>query len=149
MERRLNPFAAAPALMKPFLDLAIVIGESGLEKELIELVKIRASQLNGCANCLNMHSSDARKSGETEQRLHLLAAWHEAPVYSERERAALAWTDHLTLVADRRAPDEVYAVLDAQFTKEEQVQLTLMINMVNSWNRLAIGFNIYDASLGW
>src|SRR5918996_1345613 len=131
MKPRLNPYAAAPALLKQFLDLAEAVANSGLEHSLIELVKIRASQINGCANCLNMHTSDARKAGETEQRLHLLAAWHEAPVFSERERAALDWTDHLTLIADKRAPDSVYAALDAQFSKEEQAKLTMMIIVIN------------------
>jgi AhpD family alkylhydroperoxidase len=149
MKPRLNPYAAAPALLKQFLDLAEAVANSGLEHSLIELVKIRASQINGCANCLNMHTSDARKAGETEQRLHLLAAWHEAPVFSERERAALDWVDHLTLIADKRAPDSVYAALDAQFSKEEQAKLTMMIIVINGWNRLAIGFNLYDAKLGW
>jgi len=149
MNARLNPFAAAPALAKQFLDFSNQVYGSGLEKDLLELVKMRASQINECANCLNMHSSDARKAGETEQRLHLLAGWREAPVYSERERAALAWTEHLTLLADRRAPDDVYAALDAQFSKEEQVKLTLMINVINDWNRIAVGFRIYDPSLGW
>ena len=149
MQQRLNPFAAAPGLMRSFLDLSNEVHESGLEKGLIELVKIRASQLNGCANCLNRHTSDARKGGETEQRLHLLAAWHEAPVYSDRERAALAWTDHLTLLAERRAPDDVYASLDSQFSKAEQIALSMMINVINGWNRLAVGFNLYDPSLGW
>lgn len=148
-EPRLNAFAVAPALMKQFFDFSTMVAESGLEHQLLELVKIRASQINGCANCLNMHTSDARKAGESEQRLHLLAAWHEAPLFSERERAALAWTEHLTLVADRRTPNDVYAELDAHFTKEEQVKLTMAINMINSWNRLAVGFNLYDASLGW
>jgi AhpD family alkylhydroperoxidase len=149
MQPRLNPFAAAPALMKQFLDYSTQVGAAGIEPDLLELVKIRASQLNGCANCLNMHSSDARKAGESEQRLHLLAAWQEAPLFSERERAALAWTDHLTLIADRRAPDDIYAALDAEFSKEEQIKLTMMINAINGWNRLAIGFNLYDARLGW
>ena len=149
MEPRLNYYAAAPALMKQFLDFSNQVYGSGLEKSLLELVKIRASQINGCANCLNMHTSDARKEGETEQRLHLLAAWHEAPVYSARERAALAWTEHLTLLADRRAPDDVYEALDAQFSKEEQVKLTMMINVINDWNRIAVGFRAYDPSLGW
>jgi AhpD family alkylhydroperoxidase len=149
MEARLNHFAAAPALMKQFLDLSNQVYESGLEKSLLELVKIRASQINGCANCLNMHTSDARKEGETEQRLHLLAAWHEAPVYSERERAALAWTEHLTLLAGKGAPDDVYAAFDAQFSKEEQIKLTMMINNINDWNRIAVGFRIYDPNLGW
>jgi len=148
MEPRLNPYALAPALMKQYLDFSNEV-QGMLEHSLIELVKIRSSQINGCANCLNMHTSDARKAGETEQRLHLLAAWHEAPVFSERERAALAWVDHLTLIADKRAPDALYAALDAQFTKEEQVKLTMMINVINGWNRLAIAFNLYDPKLGW
>ena len=147
MQPRLNPFAAASGLMKQFLDLSTHVHESGLEKDLIELVKIRASQLNGCANCLNMHTSDARKAGETEQRLHLLAAWQEAPVYSDRERAALAWTDHLTMLAERRAPDDVYSALEAQFSPEEQVALTMLINVINGWNRLAVGLGRKVTSL--
>src|SRR3569623_769531 len=131
MTPRLNPFAAAPELMKAFFAFSTQVGESGLEKPLLELVKIRASLLNGCANCLNMHTYEARQAGETEQRVALLGAWHEAPCYSERERAALAWTDHLTLIAEKRAPAEVYAALDAQFDKEEQVKLTMMINVIN------------------
>jgi len=149
MKPRINLYTAAPELAKLFLDFSNKVEASGLERSLIELVKIRASQINGCANCLNMHTADARKAGETEQRLHLLAAWQEAPVYSERERAALEWTEHLTLVADRRAPDDVYAALDAQFSKEEQLKLTMVINVINGWNRLAVGFNVYDPSLGW
>jgi len=148
MQPRLNPYALAPAMMKQYLDFSNEVNGS-LEHQLVELVKIRASQLNGCANCLNMHTSDARKAGETEQRLHLLAAWHEAPVFSDRERAALDWTDHLTLIADKRAPDGVYAALDAQFTKEEQVKLTMIINVINGWNRLAVSLNLYDPKLGW
>ena len=127
MTPRMNPYASAPAMLKDYLDYSNAIHEYGLEHSLMELVKIRASQLNGCANCLNMHTSDARKAGETEQRLHVLAAWHEAPLFSDRERAALDWTDHLTLIADKRAPDAVYAALDAQFSKEEQVALTMLI----------------------
>lgn len=149
MESRLNPYADAPAQLKQFLDYSNAVHASGLEPDLLELVKIRASQINGCANCLNMHTSDARKAGETEQRLHLLAAWHEAPVFSDRERAALDWTDHLTLIAERRAPDHVYAALDREFTKEEQVKLTMAINVINGWNRLAVAFGLYDPSLGW
>lgn len=149
MQPRLNPYAVAPAQLKQFLDYSGTVHESGLEHSLIELVKIRASQINGCANCLNMHTSDARKAGETEQRLHLLAAWHEAPLFSDRERAALDWTDHLTLIADKRAPDRVYAALDKEFSKEEQVSLTLLINVINGWNRLAVSFGLYDPKLGW
>lgn len=149
MEPRLNVFTAAPELTKLFLDFSNKVEASGLERSLIELVKIRASQINGCANCLNMHTADARKAGETEQRLHLLAGWQDAPVYSERERAALAWTENLTLIADRRAPDDVYTALDAQFSKEDQITLTMLINAINGWNRLAVGFEIYNPSLGW
>jgi AhpD family alkylhydroperoxidase len=149
MESRINPYAIAPKQLKQYLDYSNAVHESGLEHSLIELVKIRASQINGCANCLNMHTSVARKAGETEQRLHLLAAWHEAPVFSDRERAALDWTDHLTLIADRRAPDHVYAALDKEFSKEEQVSLTMLINVINGWNRLAVGFGLYDPKLGW
>lgn len=149
MNSRPQPFAAAPELMQAFLEFSGLVEASGLERPLLELVKIRTSQINGCANCLNMHTSDARKAGETEQRLHLLAAWHEAPCYSDRERAALAWTDHLTLVADKRAPDAIYAELAAQFSKDEQVKLTMAINVINGWNRIAVGFNMYDPSFGW
>ena len=149
MTPRLNLFADAPALMKQFFDFSVAVNDCGLDHQLLELVKIRASQINGCANCLNMHTSDARKLGESEQRLHLIAAWEEAPVFSDRERAALAWTEHLTLIADRRAPDRVYEMLDAQFSKEEQIKLTMVINVINAWNRLAIGFHLYDPKLGW
>jgi AhpD family alkylhydroperoxidase len=149
MTPRLDPFAAAPEQMKQFFSFSNKIDDCGLEKSLTELVKTRASQINGCANCLNMHTADARKLGETEQRLHLVAAWQEAPVFSDRERAALAWTDHLTLIADRRAPDYLYEMLDAQFSKEEQIKLTLLINVINCWNRLAVGFHLYNPSLGW
>ncbi len=149
MTARINPYTAAPALLKAWLDFSNQVTASGLEKPLLELVKIRASQINGCANCLNMHTYEARQAGETEQRIAVLAAWHEAPCYTDRERAALAWTDHLTLVADKRAPQHVYGVLDAQFSKEEQVQLTMMINVINGWNRLAVGFDLYAPELGW
>jgi AhpD family alkylhydroperoxidase len=116
-----------------------VVG-SGLEMSLIELVKMRASQINGCAFCLDMHSKDARKKGETEQRLYLLNAWRESPLYSERERAALAWTEALTLISKTHAPDSVYEVLKEQFTEEEIVKLSMLIVTINGWNRLAIGF---------
>lgn len=149
MEPRLNPFAAAPSLVKQYIDYSQSIVASGLEPDLLHLVEIRASQINGCANCLNMHTAEARKGGETDQRLHVLAAWEESPLFSDRERAALAWTEHLTLLAEKRAPDDVYAALDAQFTKEEQIKLTMMINVINGWNRLAVGFRVFDPSLGW
>lgn len=149
MTPRADIAAVAPDLFKPWYAFSMQVEKCGLEKPLLELVKIRASQINGCANCLNMHTADARRAGETEQRIHLLAAWQEAPCYTERERAALAWVEHLTEVATRRAPDAVYAVLDQQFSKEEQVNLTMAINVINGWNRLAVGFNLYAPELGW
>ena len=106
----------------------------------MELVKIRASQINGCAVCLHMHTAAARKNGETEARLYLLDAWRDSPLYSERERAALGWTEALTLLHSTHAPDNVYETLRAQFTEEEQVKLTLLIVAINGWNRLAIAF---------
>ena len=149
MTSRINPYAAAPGLLKAWMDFSNQVAASGLEKPLLELVKIRASQINGCANCLNMHSYEARQAGETEQRIAVLPAWREAPCYTDRERAALDWTDHLTQVADKRAPAQVYAALDAQFSKEEQVKLTMMINVINGWNRLAVGFDLFAPELGW
>ena len=149
MTARLNAWTAAPEITQAFLTFSNAVAESGLEKRLLELVKIRASQINGCANCLNMHTWEARQAGETEQRINMLAAWHDAPLFSDRERAALAWTEHLTLVAHKRAPADIYAKLGAQFSKEEQVKLTMMINVINGWNRLAVGFDLFEPSLGW
>jgi AhpD family alkylhydroperoxidase len=140
MTPRLNPFAAAPAPMQAWLEFGKGILQSGLEDSLMELVKIRASQINGCAFCLHMHTAEARKKGETEERLYLLDAWRESPLYSERERAALAWAEALTLVSETRAPDHVYDALQAQFTEEEQVTLTLLIVAINGWNRIQVGF---------
>lgn len=149
MNTRLNTFAVSPEIMQAWLACSDKVAESGLEKPLLELVKIRASQINHCANCLNMHTYEARQAGETEQRIALVAAWREAPCYTDRERAALAWTEHMTLIAEKGAPDDVYAVLEAQFSKEEQVKLTMAIIVINGWNRLAVGFNLFDASRGW
>ena len=144
MTPRLNPFEADRRAMGAWLTYS-QSAEAGLERGLAHLVKTRASILNGCANCINMHSQEARRDGETEQRLYLLAAWHEAPVYSDRERAALAWTDALTLIAAKGPPDDAtYATLAAQFTPEEQVLLTQLINVINGWNRIAIGFGLFD-----
>jgi len=137
---RLNPFAAAPAPMQKWLDFGKGILQTGLEESLMELVEIRASQINGCAACLHMHTAAARKRGESEERLYLLDAWRESPLYSARERTALAWTEALTLVCETHAPDEVYQALQAQFTPEEQVALTLLIVTINGWNRVQIGF---------
>ena len=149
MTPRLNPFAAAPALMNLWLDSGknILQGalQAGLEESLTELVKIRASQINGCARCLQMHAADARKLGESEERLYLLDAWRESPIYTARERAALAWTEALTLVAETRAPDDVYQALRAHFSDAEQVALTLLIVGINGWNRIQIGFRAVPA----
>jgi AhpD family alkylhydroperoxidase len=142
MTKRPDPFAAAPAAMKKWLDMSLAIAPS-IEPDLLELVKIRASQINGCANCLHMHTRDARKAGESEERIYVLDAWREAPFYSQRERAALAWTEALTLISTQRAPDSVYQALAAEFSEEEQVELTLMINAINGWNRIAVGFEIF------
>lgn len=140
MKSRLNYHAVAPQLLKPMFAMEQAIKAHGLEPVLVELVKTRASLINHCAFCIDMHTRDARAAGETEQRLYLLGAWHEAPCYTERERAALAWTDALTLVAETGAPDDAYAAMAAHFSPEEQVKLTHLIVTINAWNRYAIGF---------
>lgn len=142
MTPRLNPATAAPDAYKAMVALETYIQGSGLEPSLIELVKMRASQINGCAFCLDMHSKDARAHGETEQRLYLLNAWRESPLYTDRERAALGWTEALTLVAQTQAPDHDYAALKQHFSDAEQVKLTLLIGAINTWNRIAIGFRL-------
>lgn len=128
-----------PAAMQAMVGLEQAVHEGPLEPELLELIKMRASQINGCAYCLDMHSKDARARGESEQRLYLLNAWREAPFYSDRERAALAWCEMITLVAEQHAPDDVYQELSAHFSDEEIVSLTLAIVAINGWNRFAIG----------
>ena len=131
--------AAAPDLMNAMLNMERAAAESGLEKSLYLLIKMRASQINGCAYCLHMHSRDARAEGEREERLHLLAAWWDSSYFTERERAALAWTDALTLVAQTRAPDEVYARLKEQFDDAGIIKVTMAIITINAWNRIAVG----------
>ncbi|MDG2528652.1 carboxymuconolactone decarboxylase family protein [Caulobacter endophyticus] len=142
MTAKLDPFAAAPSVMKSWFTASTVIAAS-LEPSLIELVKIRASQINACANCINMHTHEARAQGETEQRIYLLSAWREAPCYTPRERAALAWTEALTRLSEGHTHEAAHADLAAQFSEEEQVKLTLMINVINGWNRLAVGFGLW------
>ncbi len=138
---RLDWLKAAPQVGQALFALQKVVNESGLEHPLLELVKMRASQLNGCAYCLDMHSKDARAAGETEQRLYLLDAWREAgQLYTERERAALAWTEALTLITEGHAPDAAYEQAHAQFNDAELTRLTLAIIAINGWNRLNIGF---------
>ncbi len=140
MTERLNPFTAAPAAMQPWIELGKTIPNDGLEPLLKELVMMRVSQINGCAWCLHHHLADARKAGESEDRLHLLNAWRESTLYSERERAALAWTEALTLISESHAPDEAYNGLAKHFGAEEQVKLTSLIAQTNAWNRFKIGF---------
>ncbi len=140
MEPRLNPYKIDAALLKPMLALEESVVSSGLEKSLIHLVKTRASQINGCAFCIHMHTSEARRDGETEERLYLLDGWRESPLYTPRERAALGWTDALTRVADTHAPDADYEALEPHFDDTEKLKLTLAIMTINAWNRLAIGF---------
>ena len=140
MSPRLDYKAVSPAAFKAMLDMETCVRGSGLEHSLLDLVKMRVSQINGCAYCLDMHSKDARAAGETEQRLHLLAAWREAPLYSPRERAALAWAEAVTLVATNDLPDALYAQVQAEFNEKAMVDLTLAIITINGWNRLAVGF---------
>lgn len=140
MQTRLNPYTTAPEVMKPMIDLEATFKKASIEPTIIELVKIRASQINGCAYCLHMHTKDARAAGETEARIYLLSAWRESRLYTARERAALEWTEALTLIADTHAPDAAYEAVKAQFTPKEIVELTMLIGAINTWNRIAIGF---------
>src|SRR5687768_13173175 len=140
MEQRLNYTKAAPAGYRAMAALNRYVEECGLEPLLLELVKMRASQINGCAYCIDMHSKDARALGESEQRLYALNAWRETPFYSARERAALLWTEELTLLSVGHAPDAVYEEVRQHFSDEEMVNLTLAIVTINGWNRLAVGF---------
>ncbi len=143
MKSRLDPFKAAPGVLKAMLDLQTRVDSSGLEKSLQELVKTRASQINGCAFCLHMHTRDARAAGESEERLFLLNAWRESPLYNERERAALAWTEALTRLSETAlVADDVYQTLRASFTEEEMAELTLLINAINGWNRINVAFRV-------
>jgi AhpD family alkylhydroperoxidase len=139
MTTRLNPYALAAEGVKKMIELEDILRQSGLEFSLYELVKMRASQINGCAFCLHMHSKDARAAGETEERLYLLNAWRESSLYTPRERAALAWTEALTNVAQTGAPDADYEPLKAHFSEVEIANLTLLIGLINSWNRMAVG----------
>ena len=140
MEPRIEYAKVAPGASRAMYGLEQHVRQSGLEPALLELVKTRASQINGCAYCLDMHTKDARARGETEQRLYALNAWRETPFYSERERAALAWTEAVTLVAQGHVPDEVYEEVRPHFSDKDLVDLTMAIVAINGWNRLAISF---------
>ncbi|MBB3239356.1 AhpD family alkylhydroperoxidase [Pseudomonas sp. Tn43] len=140
MQPRIDFYTASPDGLKAMIALEAAVSKLPLEKSLIELVKLRASQINGCAFCLDMHAADARKDGETERRLYTLSAWRETPFFTPRERAALAWTESLTQLSLTHAPDEDYVMLSAEFSPKEMVDLTVAISTINSWNRLAVGF---------
>jgi AhpD family alkylhydroperoxidase len=140
MKSRINSYQAAPGVMKAMMALQNEVARSGLEPSLVGLVEIRASQINGCAFCLHMHTRDARAHGETEQRIYLLDAWRESPLYSARERAALAWTEAVTLISQTHVPDEVYDQAKAVFSDEEMAKLTLLVVTINAWNRFSIAF---------
>jgi AhpD family alkylhydroperoxidase len=141
MQKRIDALKVAPGAYRAMSALEGYVRKSSrLEPSLMELVRLRASQINGCAYCIDMHTKDARAAGETEQRLYCLSTWRESPFYSDRERAALAWTEAITLISKDQAPDEVYDEVIQRFSEEELVNLTLAIVAINGWNRLAIGF---------
>ncbi len=140
MQSRLDIQETAPQAYRAMFGLETYIRNSGLEPALLLLVKLRASQINGCAFCIDMHTKDARANGESEQRLYALTAWQETPFFTDRERAALAWTEAVTLISQTRAPEGVYEEVSQRFTNEELVDLTMAIVTINGWNRLCIGF---------
>ena len=140
MEQRLDFYQANPAAIKALVGVEERIGKSALEKSLKELVRLRASQINGCAYCVDMHTTDARKGGETERRLATVVVWRETPFFTDRERAALEWTEAVTLVSHEHVPDDVWQAVRPHFSDEELVDLTLLVTAINAWNRFAIAF---------
>ena len=140
MEPRLNFYKASPDAIKAMQGLEERIAKSGLDKNLVDLVRLRASQINGCAYCIDLHATDARKAGETERRLAALQVWEETPFFTDRERAALEWTESVTRVAETHVPDDVWARVKPHFTPMEIVDLTLLVGTINAWNRIAIAF---------
>ena len=140
MRSRLDFYKASPTGTRAMMALEKAVSECGLEKPLMELVRLRASQINGCAFCVDMHTTDARKGGETERRLASVVVWREAPFFSERERAALEWTEALTLVAQTHVPDAVWDAVRPHFTDQELAELTMLVVTINGWNRISVGF---------
>ncbi len=140
MQARLDPHKVAPEAMKAMSNLHAYVAKCGLDHKLLELVKLRASQINGCAWCMDMHTKELRAAGENEQRLYLLSAWRESPFYTERERAALAWTEALTLLTEGNVSDDVFSLAREQFGEEELVKLTLAIVAINGANRINVAF---------
>ena len=146
MKQRLNYLDVGQGAIKAMYGLETYLAQSGLEASLLHLLKLRVSQINGCAYCIDMHSKDLRAGGDSEQRLYLLDAWREAPFYSDRERAALAWAEAVTLVREGHVPDEVYDEARRQFSEAELVNLTLAVVAINGWNRLSIAFRVVPGS---
>ncbi len=146
MQPRLDPRKVAPDAMKAMSNLHAYVGKCGLDHKLLELIKLRASQINGCAWCVDMHTKELRAAGESEQRLYLLSAWKECPFYTERERAALAWTEALTLLTEGNVPDEVFVLARSQLSEEELVKLTLAIVAINGANRINVAFRAVPGS---
>lgn len=146
MQSRIDYNNVAPEALKVMYGLEAYVRRSGLEPSLLELIKLRASQINGCAFCIDMHTKDARARGESEQRLYLLDAWREAPFYTERERAALEWTEAVTLITNGHVPDSLYERVREQFSEQELVNLTMAVVAINGWNRLAISFRAVPGS---
>ncbi|MFK4444327.1 AhpD family alkylhydroperoxidase [Caballeronia udeis] len=140
MQTRLDFYKANPSAIKTLVAVEEFIGKSSVEKSLAELVRLRASQINGCAFCVDMHTTDARKGGETDRRLAAVVVWRETPFFTDRERAALEWTEALTLVSHGHVPDSVWEAVQPHFSEQEIVDLTLLVSQINSWNRFAIAF---------
>ncbi len=146
MQPRIDYAKVAPGLRDAMMTLEKYVHSSGLEPSLLELVKVRASQINGCAYCIDMHTKDARARGETEQRLYALSAWRETPFFTDRERAALEWTESLTLISRDQVPDHVYESVRRQFGEKELADLTMAVVAINGWNRFAISFRAVPGS---
>jgi len=142
MTHRPNPYVAVPGLMQQWIAAARAVTEDGIEASLQHLVKVRASQINGCVICLDMHVREARAAGETEERIYMLNAWRESELYTAREKAALAWTESLSRLHQTGAPDEDYALIAAEFTEEEQVRLTMVVAVINAFNKFGVGFRV-------
>lgn len=140
MKARLDYANASPSSYKAMIALETAVRSSGLDSHLLHLIKLRASQINGCAYCVDLHNKEALRDGETQQRLNLLCVWQESPLYTDKERAALEWTESLTLISENHVPDEVFERVRLQFTEEEMVKLTLAVNGINAWNRISIAF---------
>ncbi len=140
MEQRINVMEKGQGAMKTMMGFAVYLAKSSIEKKLQHLIEYRVSQINGCAYCLDMHSKDLRHDGETEQRIYMLSAWRESPFYTDRERAALAWAEAVTVLSDGHVPDEVYDEARKEFSEEEMIDLTMAVVAINSWNRANIAF---------